>query len=441
MRLDLSGCHLDLDSRTASRDGAPLQLSRREWDLLVYLARRLGQAVGRDQLMVEVMGYSPSVNSRALDASVSRLRAKIEPRAVDPVHLVTVYGFGYRLDGVAREGSDTPATSASPAVAQVAERLARHGQVTLVGPPGVGKTHLAHAVVEHLGGRAAWIDLAGDPAPDEVRAALDRADLVVFDSAQVDPAAVAGWVAGPRRGAALITSRERLRWEGEVVHRVGELDVEAGAALFVEQAGRIGVHGFGPQDRSAIEAIVRSLDGIPLAIRYAATRTLVLSPAEIADELARDLDLIRSAETGSGTLAAAVGWTWDRLERWERAAVSQLAAFEGGFTLDAARRVVRLDDSRPLLDVVQALVDRCLCRRVGEGPRFAVYRAIREFATDRVTVVPYHRDALVRWVAWCAEVAGDPALARLEQVNLRAASMVAPILDPAAAEKIRAALP
>lgn len=435
MRLSLSGCTADLDARVAIRDGVELQLSRRDWDLLRYLAERAGQAVSRERLMVDVLGYAATADSRALDASVSRLRAKIELHPNEPVHVITVYGHGYRLDPEA--GAPVAAVPAVPAPVGLAALLDR-GDVTLVGPAGIGKTHLALAAARALDPSVVVVDLTDPPA-----AIADRDGWIVLDGAELAPELAIGFLARPHRARVVVTARERLGWSGEVVHRVPELGVDAGVALFVARAARIGVHGFDAAELGAIASLVVALDGLPLAIAYAATRTLILRPEELLRELERDLALVMTAETGSGTLATAVGWTWSRLEPWERQAVSQLATFDGGFTLDAARAVVVLDAGPPLFDVLQALVDRCLCRRLGASPRYAVYRAIREFAADRLTVLPYHRDALRRFVAWCARVASagpDDPTVRAEAANLRAARLVAGVFDPHAAQIITAAL-
>ncbi|XVU23618.1 winged helix-turn-helix domain-containing protein [Actinoplanes sp. CA-054009] len=89
-----SGTALRLDpkARTATRDGQPLDLSRLEYDLLLFLARHPRQVFSRSQLLAQVWGHTHTTN-RTVDVHVSRLRTKLS----DPEVVTTVYGLGYRL--------------------------------------------------------------------------------------------------------------------------------------------------------------------------------------------------------------------------------------------------------------------------------------------------------------------------------------------------------
>jgi DNA-binding response OmpR family regulator len=83
---------LDPIARTALRDGAPLELSRLEFYLLLFLARHPRQVFSRTQLLAQVWGHTHTTN-RTVDVHVSRLRTKVD----DPELVTTVYGLGYRL--------------------------------------------------------------------------------------------------------------------------------------------------------------------------------------------------------------------------------------------------------------------------------------------------------------------------------------------------------
>jgi DNA-binding response OmpR family regulator len=83
---------LDPIARTALRDGVPLELSRLEFDLLLFLARHPRQVFSRTQLLSQVWGHTHTTN-RTVDVHVSRLRTKVD----DPDVVTTVYGLGYRL--------------------------------------------------------------------------------------------------------------------------------------------------------------------------------------------------------------------------------------------------------------------------------------------------------------------------------------------------------
>ena len=89
---DVGGIRLDPRARTALRDGRPLELSRLEFDLLLFLARHPRQVFTRNQLLQHVWGHTHAT-SRTVDVHVSRLRTKLS----DPEVVTTVYGLGYRL--------------------------------------------------------------------------------------------------------------------------------------------------------------------------------------------------------------------------------------------------------------------------------------------------------------------------------------------------------
>ena len=80
-----------------SRGGAPIDLTRIEFLLLVELAQHAGLLLSRDQLLERVWGYERMGDGRLVDAHVSRLRAKIEEHPGEPRYLLTVRGLGYRF--------------------------------------------------------------------------------------------------------------------------------------------------------------------------------------------------------------------------------------------------------------------------------------------------------------------------------------------------------
>jgi DNA-binding response OmpR family regulator len=86
------GIRLDPRARTALRGGRLLELSRLEYDLLLFLARHPRQVFSRAQLLTHVWGHRHTTN-RTVDVHVSRLRTKLD----DPDLITTVYGLGYRL--------------------------------------------------------------------------------------------------------------------------------------------------------------------------------------------------------------------------------------------------------------------------------------------------------------------------------------------------------
>jgi DNA-binding response OmpR family regulator len=84
--------------RTVERDGAPIELTAREFDLLHFLAGHQGQVFTREQLLDQVWDYHFAGDTSTVTVHVRRLREKIEPDPVRPTYLKTVWGVGYKVD-------------------------------------------------------------------------------------------------------------------------------------------------------------------------------------------------------------------------------------------------------------------------------------------------------------------------------------------------------
>jgi len=92
----LGPLRIDPAGRTVTRDDAPIELTRTEFDLLVELTRHAGQVVDRDRLLDRVWGYDYLGDSRLVDVAIGRLRAKVEADPADPRLILTVRGVGYK---------------------------------------------------------------------------------------------------------------------------------------------------------------------------------------------------------------------------------------------------------------------------------------------------------------------------------------------------------
>ena len=85
-------------SGTVLRDGEPVTLTPKEFDLLVALLRRKGAVASRTELLGEVWEYANAeVETRTVDVHVAELRRKLEPDPAHPRHILTVRKKGYRL--------------------------------------------------------------------------------------------------------------------------------------------------------------------------------------------------------------------------------------------------------------------------------------------------------------------------------------------------------
>jgi DNA-binding response OmpR family regulator len=88
---------VDVTHRSVTRRSRRIEMSSREFDLLMYLAARSGQVVTRAQLLVDVWGLDESTMTRTVDSFVMKLRKKIERDHAHPRHILTVHREGYRF--------------------------------------------------------------------------------------------------------------------------------------------------------------------------------------------------------------------------------------------------------------------------------------------------------------------------------------------------------
>ncbi len=88
---------VDRRSRSVTRDGVPVSLTPKEYDLLLALCARDGGVVARADLLEEVWGYDSTVWSRTVDTHIAELRRKLEDEPAKPRHILTIHKFGYRL--------------------------------------------------------------------------------------------------------------------------------------------------------------------------------------------------------------------------------------------------------------------------------------------------------------------------------------------------------
>jgi len=86
---------IDVGAHRVHRDGSPLQLKRREFDLLVYFLRHPGRLQTREALLRNVWGYEYVGDTRTVDVHVRWLRGKIEPDPTTPRRIQTMRGIGY----------------------------------------------------------------------------------------------------------------------------------------------------------------------------------------------------------------------------------------------------------------------------------------------------------------------------------------------------------
>lgn len=95
--LEFDGLRVEPEKRKVVVDGEPVDLTSKEFELLLLFARNPGRAYSRDELLDEVWGYQYSGYSHTVNTHINRLRNKIEPDPSEPQYVKTVWGVGYRF--------------------------------------------------------------------------------------------------------------------------------------------------------------------------------------------------------------------------------------------------------------------------------------------------------------------------------------------------------
>jgi DNA-binding response OmpR family regulator len=92
-----------MEHRRIERDGVPLDLTRREFEVAVLLFRNVGQVLSRGYIMDTVWGRGDTTTTRTVDMHVSRVRKVLGLSAAIGLRLTAVYGYGYRLESTGSE--------------------------------------------------------------------------------------------------------------------------------------------------------------------------------------------------------------------------------------------------------------------------------------------------------------------------------------------------
>ncbi|SDZ35840.1 Predicted ATPase [Amycolatopsis xylanica] len=396
------------------------------------------------------LGEVPAHETAALAKAIRRRDPALDPPSAIPAPPSRFVGRRKELDALTA-------------------RLGVTRLLTITGTGGAGKTRLAlelagDAVPDHPDGvHVVWLatETEGAAIADRIAAALELppAELVnrlkrgrrllVLDNCEhlVDGCAtVAGDLLSHCAGLRILaTSREPLGVPGEQVWPLGGLSVPSAddddATISRSEAVRLLVArgasarpGFTlrHQDLAVAGRLCRDLDGLPLAIELAAAQLRALSLGEVADNLAKRLDLTdhrtRTTPERHRTMRAAIESSHRLLTEAEQTAFRGLAVFAGGFEASAAERVAGVAQ-----DVLLRLTDRSLLVAVpgADRTRFYSLRLVLDYAAERLAESGETAAARRRHADWCVELAetsvpsgNDPAVVHrlmAELDNLRAA--------------------
>lgn len=297
----------------------------------------------------------------------------------------------------------------------------------LTGPAGTGKTRLslrvAAEVLASFANGVYFIPLAPISAADQILWAIaeriglqfhageepleqlqkyfkDKKTLLILDNFEhlVSGAdVVAKMLQAAPDLTVLVTSREGLHLYGETNYAVSGLalpgtrrSIEAlqseAVELFVQRAKAVApTLTLDAEQLQHVVRICRLVEGMPLGIELAATWVDVLSPQEIADEIAQSLDILeaerRDIQQSQNSLRAAFARSWSLLDETQQAAFRRLSVFRGGFTREAARAVAGVE-----LRTLQALVNKSLAKYVPTLGRFQLHELLRQYAEEQLAL-------------------------------------------------------
>lgn len=290
----------------------------------------------------------------------------------------------------------------------LARLFTRSGHVSVVGAAGVGKTALVRTMLFERDAQAIFCDVGGAESADDVLVVLADAlaletsrgallarvgaalrerggPIVVLDGFdRVEANAAAALCDALATDARLLTtSREAKRTSG-ATFPLGPLPLEPidgvspAELLFLRRAeeaiGRdLREDGAVPP---SIRALVRALDGLPLALEVAASTLHVLAPEEFLARRALLLDV----PCDGGSLRSALTISWAGLDPHERGALSALAIFAGDFDFDAARAVLGDDALVQLLRLTRASF--LVSERTPRGQRYRMFSVVRDFVAS-----------------------------------------------------------
>ncbi len=331
--------------------------------------------------------------------------------------------------------------------------------VTIVGPAGIGKTALIHRLITDVESDFAdgthYIDLGpvaresmllpninrllgvgklpGEDNLDALVAAFrERRALLVFDSCEHLVSAirkVIDTLLGECPNMAVLAgSQTSLKTLGEDRYPLNGLEVPSpledwhsireyeAVALFIDRA-QLANNQF-VFDESISQAVVnicRRLDGIPLAIELAATKTAILSPRQIVDRLDDRFLLLQNRQPNASekhqTLRATIDWSYGLLDGHDRALLRRLAVFAGTFSVEQAEHVCAYDDDlrpRDVLGAFEKLVDCSFLSNSSvrtTDKRFFLSETMRLYATEKLREAEEEKVLLKRHQAWCKEFA------------------------------------
>jgi len=432
-----------------------VRLGSRALDILIALIERPGELIDKSELMNRVWPNT-FVEAANLTVHISSLRRALGDGRAGNRYLINIPGRGYRFiapvthaqekTGSAEQlppskhnlpASMTRLIGRAETVAMLVQQLFSGRCLTIVGPGGIGKSAVALAVAEEMiphYEHGVWlVDLAPlvdprlvpnalgsalglevrneNPLPSIVAMLREKKMLLLLGNCEHVVEAAAALADSVLRGApgvkVLATSREPLRIEGEQVYRLPSLETPPAARplsaaealefpsvqLFAERAAAAtSEYELTDAEAPIVAEICRKLDGLPLAIEFAAARVDTFGIQGVASRLDDRMRLLTAGRRGAlprhQTMRAVLDCSYDLLSEAEQKALQRISVFSGSFTLEAAC-AVSADATHPeseVLENITALVAKSLISADFSGvePRFRLLETTRAHALAKL---------------------------------------------------------
>jgi predicted ATPase/DNA-binding XRE family transcriptional regulator len=360
--------------------------------------------------------------------------------------------------------------------------IAKNRLVTVVGTGGIGKTRLALQVGQRLLNNypdGVWfipLDSLSNPmlVPSTVASIFDirerpdrsaieilknflleKTTLFILDSCEhlleASARLIASLLTHCPNLKIVVTSREVVNMEGEATYSLPSLSIPqkndisyeqmngSESVRLLEERAALAVSSFRltEQNTQTVADICRRIDGIPLAIELAAARVDILQVSEILEQLNHCFDLLannrRAVLPRHQTMRASMDWSWGLLNEAEQTLMRELSVFAGGWTLESAQAVCKVD----ALNLTSALMKKSLImvnQESGRETRFRFHEIVRQYAHEKLIEAGEEENIRTRHLNYFLKLSeqAEPALrgpaqiewmARLtdERDNIRAA--------------------
>ena len=490
IRIRFGPFELNVAERSLKKASQLIPLGGRAYEVLIALLENAGEVVPKSELIAKAWP-DVTVEEGSLRVHLSALRKALGDGQFGNKYIASIQGHGYSFiapvdclpaDGD-RSGASRGMSNLPPALGRMVGRsnvvreiqdLLRTEQrlITILGAGGIGKTTVAlsvgHGALARFSGAVFFVDVStvndkehligavasavglGSQLADPIEALLgflhSRKVLIILDSCErlIEKAAeIAGFMFRNAPDVFILaTSREALHVPGEGVIHLCPLEsppeqpgltaskvlAYPAARLFAERVtARRGDFSLGDDEAPLVAEICRKLDGIALAIEFAAGRAAILGVRSTAAGLGSQLDLLkfgrRTATPRHQTLKAMLDWSYDDLPEVERAVLRRVAIFNGDFTLEAALAVAREHgiDQLEITDAVRHLVGKSLILMSSDTEQtfYRLLNTTRAYALEKLAASGEQRSVGERHASYLRQLsergAGEDTAARLRK--------------------------